>query len=186
VQQVQAASRRLAEATGNRLVALWSLVESGDLTTARFRQLASAAVASANMQGVSLADLGLTAEITRQLGRRAAPLGLLPTRTQTDQARIARNIDDIIGSTPASATSAADLSESRKARLHRLGRSEPLLTVATAVQTGMARRDARGWTRGLSGGSCPLCVGWADGVVRSTETRMVRHVGCDCIQSPVF
>lgn len=186
MEQVQAASRRLAEATGDRLAALWALVEADLLTLARFRALAATLVTRANAQGVALADMGLTAEITRQLGRRAAPLGLRPNRAAVDMRRILADIDRIIANTPVSATTPEEVMESRQDQLRRLGRSETLLTVANAVQDGMARRGAQGWTRGLSGGSCPLCTSWADGVVRAATVRMARHPGCDCIQLPQF
>lgn len=174
MKQTQTATRRLAERTEAQIGALWATVEAGDLTLARFRPLGATLIAQANQAGVQLADIGLTAEITRQLGAAARPIGLRPTPVQLDRDRIIGEIDrSIASSTP-------------DVELRTLARSEPLLTVATAVQDGMKRRGAQGWTRGLSGVSCPLCTGWADGVVRSPGVTMVRHHGCDCIQSPVF
>lgn len=151
------------------------MVESGDLPLSEFRSLATAAVAQANVAGVQLADIAVAAEVTRQLGRPTEPLGLAPTSVQTASERIGADIDRILDRNAAPAD-----------QLAQWGRSEPLLSTATAVQVAMQRREAKGWTRQLSGGSCPLCVGWADGIVRSSETRMVRHPGCDCIQSPQF
>lgn len=184
--QTQAASVRLADATGARLVALWALVEASDLDIAEFRRIASSVVAAANTQGVTLADLGLTAEVASQLHRITAPLGMRPSEVQVDQARIARDIDRILADAPESATTEAALEQSRDAQLTRLGRSEVLLTVATAVGVGMALRKAKGWTRQLTGTSCPQCEEWADGVLRPTDVRMARHIGCDCIQRPQF
>lgn len=155
-------------------MALWAAVEAGDLTLPRFRSLGASTIAQANQAGVQLADIGLTAEVTRQLRRPSSPVGLRPTPTQVDRVRIGAEIDRIVAT------------QDPAPSLRSLARSEPFLTVATAVQAGMQRRGATGWTRRLSGASCPLCTGWADGVVRSAETRMVRHHGCDCIQSPVF
>lgn len=155
-------------------MALWATVEAGDMTIARFRSLGASLIATANQSGVQLADIGLTAEITRQLGRPSSPIGLRATAVQVDRERIGSAIDGIVAT------------QDPVPSLRSLARSEPFLTVATAVQAGMQRRGASGWTRGLSGGSCPLCTGWADGVVRSADTRMVRHHGCDCIQTPVF
>lgn len=155
-------------------MALWALVEAGDLTVPRFRALGASLIAQANQAGVQLADMGLTAEVTRQLRRPTAPLGLRPTPVQVDRDRIAGGIDRIIAE------------PDPKGALARLGRSEPLLTVAATVQTAMVRRGATGWTRQLDNDPCKVCSGWADGVVRSTGTRMARHVGCGCIQQPVF
>lgn len=155
-------------------MALWAAVEAGDLAVARFRSLGASLIAQANQAGVQLADIGLTAEITRQLGKPSSPIGLRPSAVQVDRERIGSALDGIVAT------------QDPLPSLRSLARSEPFLTVATAVQTGMQRRGASGWTRGLSGGSCTLCTGWADGVVRPTGTRMVRHHGCDCIQLPVF
>lgn len=186
MERVQVASRRLAEDTGDRVAGLWALVETGGMTLDRFRALAAAVIVRANVRGVALADLGLTAEVMRQLGRPSSPLGLRPTPVQVDRDRVVRDIDRILDNAPEAADSPEALTSSRQAQLHRLGRSEPLLTVATAVTAGMVARRAHGWTRMLSGTSCPLCTRWADGVVRPPTVRMGRHVGCDCIQAPVF
>lgn len=186
MKQIQAASRRLASNTGDRIVGLFALLESGQLTESRFRQLVAAIVASANVQGVALADLGLTTEYMRQVRRRSAPIGLRPTEAQLDQTRIARDVDRILANPPRSADTPQLVSESRRAQLHRLGRSEPLLTVAATVQLGMQRRGAKGWVRQLAHPSCDICERWADGVSRSPDSRMARHVGCDCIQQPQF
>lgn len=173
MQRLQATTLHLAETTSARVVTLWRQVPD-ILTLEQFRSLASTVIARANAQGVALADVGLSAEVLRQLGKARTPLGIQPTPVQVDQERIAATIDRALAL------------EDPEAELGRMARSEPLLTVATTVQTGMVQHGASGWTRGLSGGSCPLCVGWADGVVRPTSTRMVRHNGCDCIQQPNF
>lgn len=174
MERTQQASNRLADRTRAEILGLWAQVVAGTLTTSRFRTRAAAVVARANTAGVQLADIGLAAEITRQLRRPTPPLGLRPNRTQVDQSRMARDIDRL--------TTLDDPTDS----LGQWARSEPLLTVATAVQVGMQRRGIERWTRGLSGASCPLCTGWADGVARPTSVRMVRHPGCDCIQQPVL
>jgi hypothetical protein len=175
VRQTQTASNRLADRTRARVVALWSLVDAGHLTRAQFRTQAAAVVAGANTAGVSLADIGLAAEITKALRTPTRPLGLRPDPIQSDQARMGRDIDRLIST----------IDEPAEA-LGQWARSEPLLTVATAVQTGMKGHGIERWTRGLSGQSCPLCTGWADGVARPVTVSMVRHPGCDCIQQPVL
>lgn len=182
MQETQTAANRLADRTAAAVTALWAR----GLPVNQFRDRASEVVARANAAGVQLADLGLSAEITRQLGHLTRPLGLRPTVVQTDTARIGRDIDRILSETPADATTHELVEASRRARFERLGKSELLLTVATTIQQGMQRRGAQGWTRGLSGTSCPQCNGWADGATRPTTVSMARHVGCDCIQIPVF
>lgn len=175
MQRTQTAANRLADDTRAKVEALWAGYRLGRYDLAEFRARAAAVVASANTAGVALADIGLAAEITRQLGRPTRPLGLVPNDVQVDQDRMAEDIDDIL-----------DRSDDPEAMLGDWAGSEPLLTVANTVQTGMVRHGIGGWTRVLSGTSCPLCTGWADGVVRSPFVTMVRHVGCDCIQQPVF
>jgi hypothetical protein len=174
MERTQQASNRLADRTRTEILSLWALVVAGEITRPAFRTRASAAVARANTAGVQLADIGRAAEITRQLRRPTPPLGLRPNRLQVDQSRMARDIDRI--------TTLKDPSDS----LGQWARSEPLLTVATAIQVAMSARGVEGWTRRLSGASCPLCTRWADGQTRPTSVSMVRHPGCDCIQQPVL
>jgi hypothetical protein len=183
---VQSLTRRLAEDTSTKVLALWAAVESGELSQREFRSLAASLIATANAAGVTLADLGLTAEVIRQTRRPSVPLGLRPDRVQADQERIAVGLDGVLAEQPSRADTPELLAESRRARLSQFARSEPLLTVATAVQTGMARHGAQGWVRQTSGKSCPLCVNWDDGAVRPATVRMIRHNGCNCLPAPQF
>lgn len=175
MERTQQAAQRLADRTGAAIRALWAAHVAGDLTLDQFRAKGAALVATANTAGVQLADLGLAAEATRQLRRPTRPLGLTPSAVQVDQTRIVADIDRIVARRP---DPIGELGE--------WARSEPLLTVATATQQAMKARDVPGWTRVLAGGSCPLCVSWADGVVRPVSVQMARHPGCDCIQQPQF
>lgn len=175
MEQTQQASNRLADRTRQQVIALWALERAGNISRAQFRTQTAALVARANTAGVSLADIGLAAEITRHMRIPTPPLGLRPNPVQVDQARMGRDIDRLIAST---AEPSASLGE--------WAASEPLLTVATAVQAGMVARGIARWTRTLSGASCPLCTRWADGIARPVSVSMARHPGCDCIQSPVF
>lgn len=175
MQATQTASNRLADRTRTQVTALWALVKAGEITRGQFRTRAAAVVAQANTAGVALADIGLAAEITRALRTPTAPVGLVPNDVQVDQDRMGDDIDRLI-----------DSYDDPEGSLGDWAASEPLLTVATAVQDGMRRREIARWVRQLSGVSCPLCVGWADGIARSVETPMARHIGCDCIQSPVL
>lgn len=175
MERTQQAARRLAEHTSEQIRRLWAAHKAGDLTLDQFRTQAAALVAVANTAGVQLADLGVAAEATLQLQRVTPPLGLTPTPVQIDQDRIAADIDRI-----------TSRNDDPTGELGDWARSEPLLTVATAVQAAMVAREVAGWTRVLSGGSCPLCVRWGDGVTRPVTVRMARHPGCDCIQQPQF
>lgn len=175
METTQAASQKLADRTKREVVALWGLQRAGRITFGRFKAEATAKVATANTAGVALADLGLASEITRRLRKPTPALGLLPNDVQVDQDRMARDIDRI-----------TERDEDPEGALGDWAASEPYLTVATAMQDGMRRRGIERWVRQLSGVSCPLCTGWADGIARSVDTPMARHVGCDCIQVPVL
>jgi hypothetical protein len=185
MQAVQAASRRLADRTAAQVVALWGQVRDGSLTEDQFRVRAAAVIAVANAKGVSLADLGLTAEVIRHTGLATSPLGLQANEVQVDQARIADRLSDILTNDPDGADD-DEIDVSRQDRFGDLARSENFLTVATATQDGMRQRGIERWVRVLSGTSCPLCTGWADGIARSVDSPMARHIGCDCLQQPIF
>ena len=175
MEQTQVASRRLAERTRKAVTGLWALKRDGVLTIAQFKVRATAEVAKANAAGVSLGDVGLAAEITKALGSVTVPLGLVPNDVQLDQDRMADDIDRIL-----------DDDEDPEDALGDWAASEPYLTVATTVQTGMAAHGIERWVRVLAGTSCPQCTLWADGIPRSVATPMARHIGCDCLQQPVF
>lgn len=185
MEQTQASSLRLAEATEDRISQLWNLHEAGHLSLSDFRAAATSIVAQANTAGVQLADIGLAAEVTRQLRQPASPLGLRPSAVQVNPDRIVHDIDRILDEIP-STIDPADLPASRRERLGAWARTEPLLTVATATQAGMVARGAEGWVRQLDADPCQRCIGWADGVVRAPTTHMKRHNGCGCIQAPQF
>lgn len=185
MQVAQTASIRLADLTADRISDLWALHVSGGLDRSEFRALAVAVVVQANTAAVQLADLAVATQATVAYRETVAPLGLTPTELQTDQARINRDITRILEDQPET-VEAADLTESRETRLRRLGRSEPLLTTAASVQTAMVGQDASGWVRQVDANPCPTCSAWNDGVIRNPSTRMARHLGCACIQTPIF
>lgn len=176
MEQAHRANNRLADTTANQVGTVWAQVEQGDLDLGGFRAAAPVIVARANTRGVALADLIIASEATRQLRRPVPPLGLRPTRAQVDQERMRAEIDRILDLHP---------DDSPASGLTEWARSEPLVTVATAMQLGLRLRGAW-WVRSLTGTSCPLCTGWADGRARPPTVRMGRHRGCDCLQQPVF
>lgn len=180
--QTQRASERLAARTAGRVEALWAQVATGVITLNQFRSYAAAVIVQANAAGVTIADLGLAADLTRNLGRVTPPLGVQPNSNQLDQTRVEAAIDTVLDMEP---DEVSDLSESRRLRLAQVARSEPLLTVATTVTAGMVARNLPGWVRQVDADPCPKCIAWADGVVRPAGTPMRRHNGCACIQRPV-
>lgn len=184
MEQVQRAAATLADRAAATIDAMWDRVEDGALSVAQFRALAASVIAAANTQGVSLADLGVTAEALRQL-RDAAPLGLTPEPVQVDQDRLSVALHRIITADIDSAVTADEIAASRRARVTRFARDETLLTVATATQRALKERKA-GWVRRTDPNPCTICVNLADGKVRSANVAMARHKGCACLQQPVF
>ena len=181
MERTQATSLALADRTSAQVGALWDRVGDG-LTVPQFQRLAAQVIVQANAQGVALIDLGLTAEVLRQLGRITPPLGLRPTADQIDTERISGRIGELLDQD----VKTTDLAASQRLRLEYLAHSEPLLTVAVTMQAAMAAHGAKGWTRALDDKPCPACVSLADGVVRPTGTTMRRHPNCGCMQAPVF
>ena len=159
------------------MTGLWALHRDGTLTLGQFKARATAEVAKANTAGVQLADIGLAAEITRALGRPTSALGMVPNDVQVDQDRMAGNIDRILD---------GDWEGDPEDALGDWAASETHLTVATSVQRAMGEQGIERWVRVLSGVSCPICEALADDIPRPVSVPMARHVGCDCIQSPVF
>lgn len=177
-------ARALARRTESELVALWRRHETGGVDGDGFVTAAAALLTQARAAGVTLADLALTAEIARALRSAATPLGL---GVDADEpARLAAGVRTVLDADVASATTPDELSRSREARLARLARDVPLQAVADAAGTAMAARGVAGWVRVTDADPCVRCSAWADGKVRPPGTRMARHVGCSCIQQPVF
>lgn len=184
--------------TQNRAIALADRLElqverlygrylAGDLDKDTFVALAAGVVAAANATAVAVGDAGLSAELAIRLGVTVGALGLGPEPVELDADRIERSLRNVLDADVDDPT-VDDLDESRRRRLAQAVRSEPLITVATAVQRGMkGRRDTvAGWVRQTDNDPCPKCLEWADGVVRSVDTPMKRHNGCACIQQPVI
>lgn len=175
MERLQLASLRLADRTATAVGALFD-----DVATA------AAVVARANAASVTLADVGIAAEVLRQTGRATRPLGLRPTPVQTDRRRIVAALERILDEDIAGATTVSEIAASRRARVARFGSDETLLTVATATQQAVQARQPSGWVRRTDPDPCSLCRDWADGIVRPAATPMIRHRGCACLPQPLF
>lgn len=184
MEQTQRASERLAARAAREVETFWGQLQSGSISVELFRSLAATALIRANAAGVALADAGLAAELTRNISRPTRPLGIRPDSTQLDRRRVLAAIDRVLDEQLDTIEDAAEVAASRQVRLSALARSEPLLSVATAITVGMTRRGIPGWVRRTDSDPCSKCVEWADGIVRRPETPMARHKGCSCIQVP--
>lgn len=172
---------RLSDRTEAQIIKLWRRHVDGEFDVDRFIVLAAAVVARSNARAATTADLALTATIARQLGRMVGPVGIVDTSDQQVLRAAVRKVVD----TEVQAEN-EELAESREVRLARLARNEPLVTATKAMGAAMAARGITGWIRKTDPDPCPLCVSWADGVVRPPTVPMARHIGCSCIQQPVL
>lgn len=165
---------KLASATEDALVALEDARADGVLPQAKFEAACLLVLLKAKLTGVQLADLALSAELTRLRKRVVNPLGLsLPDDAQdTAQAALRDTLDS-----PQYAVNAA-------AAVAVLGRSETLAAAQEATSDGLIVHGVEGWTRDLNEGACELCRDLA-GDVLPASARMYHHKGCGCTQRPV-
>lgn len=172
-EQVRALAGRAETAVG----ALYDLYAADRITEAEFVSLVAAAVSRANAQAASLADLGLSAILTARTGTAVPTLGL--TSPADDPARLAMGAKTLL--------EVMDSTQDPRARVGRLGRSEPRTQAARSYSEGMTRSEhVEGWTRGLSGAACQLCRWWArDGRVWPKDHPLKTHKGCSCTANPV-
>ena len=175
---------RLADRTEAEIAALFTRFERGQLGRPEFVALAAALIARARVQGVGLADLVLTSEVIRALRTRAAPLGLTPP--DGDAERLQGSVTSVLDQEIAGAKDRAQLRESQRVRLIRLGRDSAAESAVWAYSAAMVARGARGWIRVTDANPCQVCSNLADGVVRSPSVTMKRHTGCCCTQSAAF
>jgi hypothetical protein len=157
---------RLAGMTAAALLRLFQHMQSGALTDDEVATMGATSIVGANTQAATLADLYLAHVLDKP------PLGLsVPPDTGRLELAMRTAVSDV-GTNPTDA-------------LTRLGRSEPLRTAQTSLQTGMKRHQVSGWTRVTGGTPCQMCADLADGTVLSPDTEMLTHNGCSCVQQIV-
>jgi hypothetical protein len=169
----------IGDSSERQVVGLWR----SHTDEARFVAVAAALIARHNMRAVAAADLGIAAALAVQLRRPVAPLGLMIGVDDID--RLRGSVRTVLDTEVSSAATAEELFDSRAARLGRLARAEPFTRAQDTFTTAMQRHGVRGWRRVTSAKACPLCLSWADGVVRPATVRMARHTGCSCVAQPV-
>lgn len=168
---------RLGDDTAAQVAAVWAAYEVGRIGKDEAVALIAAFVEAANNRATALADLGLAATLTVTLGRVVPPLGLVPPVATDRLQQAATTLLDALPDTP-----------DPRARVERLGRSEPLTRAAEARGEAIAQTDrVQGWTRSVSGSGCELCNWWRrDGRVWPADHKMPTHKGCTCTQTPVM
>lgn len=172
--------RELASGTEREVVDLFDRWQAGGMSEAEFVAAAAAVIARANGRTTRAADRAAAIQMSRLLRRRVSPLGL---STEDARDHVRKGIRTLLDEDPDVAETPEQLTESRRKRLSRLARNEPLQAAAAATGAALGAR-ALGWTRGIGPDACPLCEEWDDGEVRPAEVRMPRHTGCSCVQIP--
>lgn len=175
---------RLVEQTEREISALFRRYSRGALSRSQFVALAAAVITRARARGVALADVTLTTEVVRALGARTAPLGLLPPDNDADH--FATSVTSVLATKVVTATTDQEREASTVSRLRRLARDAPAEAAVWGMRLAMIERDVPGWIRETDADPCPVCVGLADGVVRSPLVVMKRHTGCACVQAAAF
>jgi hypothetical protein len=156
----------LAGLTAAALLRLYEHMQTGALTADDMIALGATVIVGANSQAATLADLYLAQVLSKP------PLGLT---VPAEDSRLKQAVTTAMGEQGTNPTDA----------LSRLGRSEPLGTAQTSLQTGMRERKVHGWTRKTGGSPCQMCADLANGAVLSVRTPMATHKGCSCVQEPV-
>ena len=172
--------RDLAADTERDVLRLFDRWQGGGLSETEFVAAVAAVIARANGRATATSDRAAAIQLSRLLRREVDPLGQDiddPRGRLTDGVRTLLDEDPDIAETP------QELADSRRRRLSRLARNEPLQAATAATAAAFASRQV-GWRRGIGPDACPLCETWDDGQVRPASVSMPRHTNCSCVQVP--
>lgn len=153
---------------------LYARRRGGELSEEQFQERAARTVDQANRRAAAESEKAVYAEKRAQQGVPSRPAGA--SRPPPDRERLKGAV----------ATTGEGDDDERATRLARLAKSEPYSTAQDTIHRAAKKAGARGWVRAINPGACRLCTKWADGKVRSFETKMVRHPGCTCLQKPRY
>lgn len=169
---------RLREATNKEVMQAWRLYGLGRITKPQFVQLAAALVMQGSGRAAAVADLSLSAELTRLSGTLHTPTGTLPRIY--NQPLLEKGMTTLLV--------AAEAGEEISARLSRFALNAPLDAAVSAYSDGISQaKTVEGWTRQMDGDPCQLCRWWwREGRVWPKDHPMQHHKGCECTQAPVM
>lgn len=167
---------KLAGHQSRQILAAWSLVENGRISTSEFLTVATNILLTGNGRGYALGVAAARKVIEEQLGIVEVPPATSPQPRHLDADRLRAALVTII-----------DADKDVLMRLERIATNEPQDAAATGsadVITGS--KKVTGWTRTLESDPCQLCTWWwREGRVWQPDHPMPRHVGCVCQQTPV-
>ncbi|MCM3554006.1 hypothetical protein M3697_02605 [Janibacter melonis] len=169
---------RLGDDTAQKVLVVVAAWEAGEITEDEAAALIAAIISTSNHRAAAVADLSLSADLTRATGTVVPPVGVTPPRSEIHRLnRAAKTLLEVLPDTP-----------DKEARAARLGRSEPLNAAQDARGEALSRSQVvEGWVRQTSGSKCQLCEWWSrGGRVWPKAHTMPRHKGCRCTQTPVL
>jgi hypothetical protein len=172
--------RSVAATSQRQVLDLFDRWQSGGMSRDEFVAAASAVIAQANGRAITLSDRAAAVQLTRLLRETPEPF---VADVPDPRERLRDGLTTLLDERPEVAVTAAALVESQRRRLTRLARNEPLERGQERFQN-MLRVNDVGWVRSTGPDPCPLCDEWDDGKVRSADSRMARHTGCSCVQTP--
>ncbi|WP_338538177.1 hypothetical protein N5P18_15670 [Janibacter terrae] len=168
---------QLGDATAEKVLVVVAAWEAEEITEDEAAALIAAIISTSNLRAAALADLSLSADLTKATGTVVPPVGVIPRK------------DDVRRLNQAAKTLLAVLPDTPdpQGRAARLGRSEPLTAAQEARGEALTRSQlVEGWTRSVSD-ACQLCNWWSrDGRIWPKDHTMPRHKGCRCTQNPVL
>ena len=172
--------RDLAADVERDVLRLFDRWQAGGISEDEFVAAVAAAIARGNGRAVATADRAAAVQLSRLLRREVEPLA---QELDDPRDRLADGVRTLLDEDPDIAETPQELAESRRRRLARLARNEPLQAATAATGAAFAARQV-GWRRGIGPDACPLCETWDDGRVRPAQVSMPRHPNCSCVQIP--
>lgn len=173
--------RAVAGGSQRDVLSLYDRWLRGGLSERQFVTAAAQVIANADQTANRIGSVAAAVQLTALLERQVD----VNRRDLDDQTP---RLTDAVGSVLAARPESVDddqLPQSRRERLTRIARAEPLYAGQSAFAAALvAAPVAVGWRRATGPDPCPLCTRLADGVVRPSSVRMATHTGCSCVQVP--
>lgn len=157
--------------TQRKVMAAWRMYAKGMINRSQFTQLAAALMGQSNTFAAALADLSMSAELSR-LDLQLRGVAGVDAASKRDTYQTA--LETILGGD-------GDIAM----QLERLSLNVPLEAAQVAYDKAIAS-SGKGWVRQLEGDPCQLCRWWwREGQVWPADHPMPTHPGCECVARPV-
>ncbi len=167
---------RLGEKTEADVLTVYRRFVAGELDRARAEAIITRIIVAANLRAEAVADLGLSAQLTVELGTEVPASA---EAASTDPVRLRKASSTVL--------EVAAQSPVPEAIVARLARAEPLEAAARRLSDGISRdKRVKGWVRVMETDACQLCEWWwREGREWPAIHPMQTHKGCMCTQRVV-